>query len=178
MLRLADKVRRYQMTPLDYERYMMRKHHVTFGNNVKVYESYIDHGFGFLITIGNDVTITNSKIYAHDASMNLFLGKTKVGKVVIGDNVFIGANCVVLPNVKIGNNVIVGAGCVVTKDIPENSIVVGNPMRVIGETSQFLKKHEQFMKDHPVWNVYWQNKTEQDRAEMIDLLEDTWGYDD
>ena len=51
---------------------------------------------------------------------------------VIGDNVTLGANVVIIGKITIGNNVIVGAGSVVTKDIPDNSIVVGNPARIIG----------------------------------------------
>ncbi len=50
---------------------------------------------------------------------------------VIGDNVTLGANVVIIGNVKIGNNVIIGAGAVVVKDIADNSIVVGNPVRKI-----------------------------------------------
>lgn len=49
----------------------------------------------------------------------------------IGSNVTVGANCVIIGDVKIGNNVIIGAGTVVVKDIPSNSTVVGNPMRII-----------------------------------------------
>lgn len=50
---------------------------------------------------------------------------------IIGDNVTLGANVCVIGRVKIGNNVIVGAGTVVVKDIPDNTIVVGNPSRII-----------------------------------------------
>ena len=49
----------------------------------------------------------------------------------IGSNVWIGANVVVLPGVTIGDNVIIGAGSIVTKDIPADSVAVGNPCRVI-----------------------------------------------
>lgn len=49
----------------------------------------------------------------------------------VGNDVWFGGNVVVLPGVKIGNNVVIGAGSVVTKDIPENSIAVGNPCKVI-----------------------------------------------
>ena len=49
----------------------------------------------------------------------------------IGDNVIVGANVVIIGDVNIGNNVIIGAGCVVVKDIPSDSVVVGNPMRII-----------------------------------------------
>lgn len=49
----------------------------------------------------------------------------------IGSNTFIYANAIVLPGVQIGENVIIGAGSVVTKNIPDNSVAVGNPCRVI-----------------------------------------------
>ena len=49
----------------------------------------------------------------------------------IGDNVYIASNATVIGNVHIGNNVIIGAGSVVVKDIPDNSVAVGNPARVI-----------------------------------------------
>ena len=51
--------------------------------------------------------------------------------VTIGNNVWIGGSSVVLPGVTIGDNVTIGAGSVVTKDIPSNSLAVGNPCRVI-----------------------------------------------
>lgn len=51
--------------------------------------------------------------------------------ITIGDNVWMGGNTVVLPNVTIGNNVVIGAGSVVTKDIPDDCIAVGNPCRVL-----------------------------------------------
>lgn len=49
----------------------------------------------------------------------------------IGENVWLGANCVVLPGVQIGNNAIIGAGSVVTKDVATNSIVGGVPAKLI-----------------------------------------------
>lgn len=53
------------------------------------------------------------------------------GKVHIKRNVWIGENCMIFPNVTIGENSIIGAGSVVTKDIPANSVAVGNPAKVI-----------------------------------------------
>ena len=51
--------------------------------------------------------------------------------IEIGNNVWIGGNVVVLPGVKIGDNCVIGAGSVVTKDVPDNSVAVGNPCKVI-----------------------------------------------
>ena len=93
---------------------------VKIGENVDLVNAEIDYCFGHLITIGNNVTITNSVVLAHDASTKKELGYSKIGCVDIGDNVFIGYGCIVLPNVKIGNKVIVGAGTVISKDIPDN----------------------------------------------------------
>ncbi|MBD3329761.1 sugar O-acetyltransferase, partial [Candidatus Dojkabacteria bacterium] len=59
----------------------------------------------------------------------------------IGNNVWIGMNSVVLPGVEIGDNVVIGAGSVVTKDIPPNSIAVGNPCRVIKTKERYVGKH-------------------------------------
>lgn len=56
-----------------------------------------------------------------------------VGPIEIGDNVWLGMNVVVMPGVKIGNNVVVGANSTVNADIPDNSIAVGNPAKVIRE---------------------------------------------
>lgn len=49
----------------------------------------------------------------------------------IGDNVVVGANVCILGNITIGNNVIIGAGSIVVKDIPDNTIVAGNPARIL-----------------------------------------------
>ena len=57
------------------------------------------------------------------------------GKIIIGNNVWIGANCVILKNIKIGDNSVIGAGTVINKDVQENEIVVGNQQRVVKKIS-------------------------------------------
>jgi acetyltransferase-like isoleucine patch superfamily enzyme len=64
-------------------------------------------------------------LFTHDFSRNIKMN-TYVGKCC-----FIGANAIIMAGVKIGDEVIVGAGAIVTKDVPSNSIVVGNPAKVI-----------------------------------------------
>lgn len=62
------------------------------------------------------------------------------GTIVVGDNTHIGWNRIIMPNVKIGKNCIIGCGAIVTKDIPDNSITVGIPARVIENSSEYEKK--------------------------------------
>lgn len=61
----------------------------------------------------------------------VIIGRKGMDFPVIGDNVYIAANATVVGGITIGKNVIIGAGSVVVKDIPDNSVVVGNPARVI-----------------------------------------------
>lgn len=97
----------------------------------------------WLIELGDNVTIApNVTLLAHDASTKRVLGYTVIGKIKIGDNVFVGANSTILPNVSIGNNVVIGAGSVVTHDIPENSVVAGNPARILKSYSKYIEERE------------------------------------
>lgn len=106
-------------------------------------ECIIDPGHCFLITIGDRVTLApRVHILAHDASTKRILGYTVIGKVVIGNDVFIGAGTIILPNVTIGDKVIIGAGSVVTHSIPNNSVAVGNPARVIGTYDAYVQKRK------------------------------------
>ncbi|MBG6178783.1 acetyltransferase-like isoleucine patch superfamily enzyme [Labrenzia sp. EL_208] len=78
------------------------------------------------IHIGMDSQITfGVVILTHD-----FINRKQVNTYV-GDCVFLGGNSIILPGVRVGNHCIIGTGSVVTKDIPDNSIAVGNPARVI-----------------------------------------------
>ena len=106
-------------------------------------ECIIDPGHCWLITIGDRVTLApRVHILAHDASTKRMLGYTLIGKVTIGNDVFIGAGSIILPNVTIGNNVIIGAGSVVSRSIPDNSVAVGNPAKVITTYLDYQRKRE------------------------------------
>lgn len=144
---------------------------VKIGQDVHIYSSDIDSGHGYLIEIGNRVTITNATILSHDASTKKFLGYSKVGKVKIGDDVFIGYGSIVLPGVKIGNNVIVGAGAVVRTDIPDNSVVVGNPAQVVCSVDEYIEKNRKKMQEAPVYETYWRDKSDTEKKQMCEELE-------
>jgi acetyltransferase-like isoleucine patch superfamily enzyme len=94
----------------------------------------------YLIEIGNHVAIAGgSEIITHDGAIWCFLEDLPdadvFGKVKIGNNVFIGDNCTILPNTTIGDNCIVGAGSVVRGKFPENSVIIGNPAKIVMKTS-------------------------------------------
>lgn len=121
--------------------------------------SYIDSSFPWLIEIGDDVTIApDSLILSHDGSTKKVVGYSKIGKVVIGSNVFVGAKCIILPNTVIGNNVVIGAGSVVTGNIPDNTLVIGNPAKVISNIEDFKNKHEAIMKNSVIFDKTYTKK--------------------
>lgn len=99
------------------------------GKNFKRLNGVIlDPGHCWLIEIGNNVTMApRVHVLCHDASTKAFLNYTKIGRVSIGDNVFFGAESIVLPGVTIDSNVVIGANSTITRYIPENSVAVGSP---------------------------------------------------
>ena len=141
-MRIINRLKRKKM---DYKEYLISRG-VEIGKNVDIIDSLIDETYSFLITIGDNVTITGASVLSHDASTFKFLGYTKIGKVVIGNNVFIGRGAIVLPNTIIGNNVIIGANSVVVGKIEDNSVVAGNPCKKICSLDDYLSKHRNNMK--------------------------------
>lgn len=118
--------------------------------------STIDYAHCWLIEIGDNVTFA-PQVYllAHDASTKRYLDYTKIAKIKIQDNVFIGARALIMPGVSIGKGAIIAAGSVVTKNIPQNTIVAGNPAKVIGDTREYINKHKENMKKTNVYDYRW-----------------------
>jgi maltose O-acetyltransferase len=140
----------------------------------------IDENLCWLISIGDDVTIApNAYILAHDASTKIHLGYTRIGKVDIGDRVFIGAAAVVLPGVRIGSDVVIGAGSVVSRDIPDNVVAVGNPARVLGATDEWIEQKKNEMASAPCFGEEYtvrQGVNDIMKAEMNNSMTDRIGY--
>lgn len=136
-------------------------------------EVVFDPSHCWLIEIGNDVSIgLRVYILAHDASTKAFLGYTKIGKVKIGNRVFIGAGSIVLPGVEIGDDCIIGAGSIVSKSIPAGSLAAGNPARVLCSTEEYLAKQKALMADDNVFDKSYTVAyiTEEKKEEMRRVL--------
>ena len=108
--------------------------HIHFGENVFVNANayFMD---GNIITVGENTHIgPDCGFYANTHPENVEHrneGLEKALPITIGKNCWLGTNVTVLPGVTIGNGSVIGAGSVVTKNIPENSLAVGSPCRVL-----------------------------------------------
>lgn len=142
----------------------------------------LDPSHCWLIEIGNNVTMApRVHILCHDASTKTFLNYTKIGRVTIGDNVFIGAESVVLPGVTVGSNVIIGANSTVTHDVPDNTVVAGSPARVICTLEEYLDKERARMETSPCYGEEYtlrQNVSMDKRMAQKAALEGKVGYID
>jgi len=109
--------------------------------NMRNHNTNIDSLVPQFVEIGNNfISAPGSIILAHDASLLMHNHGYRVEKTIIGDNVFIGANAVVMPGVSIGDGAIVGAGAVVTKSVPPGVVVAGNPARVLSTVADYYEK--------------------------------------
>ncbi len=98
-----------------------------------------------MINLGKNVYITDGvKFITHDGGTLLFRNSIPdlevTAPISIGNDVYIGNNVIVLPGITIGNKVVIGAGAIVSKDINDNSVVVGVPGRVIETADEYFEK--------------------------------------
>ena len=135
----------------------LRKKHIfgAIGENSTIMDRKIPL-YANLIKLGNNVHIASKVSFVTHDALHFLLNNLrannsggvqmhfpeKIGCIEIGDNVFVGTNSTILYDVKIGSNVVIGAGCLVNRDIPDNSVVVGVPARVIGNFDDFLNKRK------------------------------------
>lgn len=143
------------------------------GENLRIEKGVIlDSSFPWLLEIGNNVIIAPyAHILCHDASTKPILGYTKIGRVIIGNNVFIGAKAIILPNINIGDNVIIGAGSIVTKDIQNNCVVAGNPAKVLCKTDEYIEKNKIEMKNKKVYDIKYTIKGKIDKKRKEEMKE-------
>lgn len=142
----------------------------------------LDPSHCWLIEIGDNVTMApRVHVLCHDASTKQYLNYTKIGRVTIGNEVFIGAESVILPGVSIGDRVVIGANSTVTHDIPSNSVAVGSPARVICTLDEYLEKEKARMSSAPCYGEEYtlrQNVSMEKRMQQKQALLGKIGYID
>jgi maltose O-acetyltransferase len=178
MLNIIGRIRQFRK-----ERYLMGlvERGLVLGNDVQIHDGvFIDPSHCFLITIEDRCVLAPCvRLIAHDASLFRFVGITRIGRITIGENCFLGDSAQVLPGVKIGPDSIIGAGSIVTKDIPPGSVAAGNPARVICSLSEFLEKHQHAKrmtrtfheKDYGIASI-----SEERKREMLEVLKHASAY--
>lgn len=131
-------------------------HH--FGEAV-LWQPYTIPSEPYLVSIGNNVKVTAGvRFITHDITPAVF-GKAGypvhedclyyMDKIVIGNNVMIGADSIIMPGVTIGDNVIIAAGSVVCKDIPSGVVVAGTPAKVVESFDTLAKKRFEQCENRP-----------------------------
>lgn len=128
---------------------LLRKKGIKIGSGSDISHNVFWGSEPYLITLGNNVRIArNVTFITHDGGMwvlrnlNMLENADKFGPIHIKDNVHIGMNVTIMPGVTIGNNCIIGCNAVVTKNIPDNSIAVGVPAKVIETIDEYYNKNK------------------------------------
>jgi acetyltransferase-like isoleucine patch superfamily enzyme len=162
-----------------YIAYLRRKG-IVIGENLWITNDFksifIDVTRPSLIEIGSDVRLNkNLTILSHDGSYYVLRTKYKEfiptsGKVKIGNNVYFGRNCSVFKGVTIGDNCIIGFGSVVTKDIPENSVAVGAPAKVLCTLDEYYEKRKRLC----VEEAFVYARSIKERFNRRPVIEDFW----
>lgn len=111
---------------------------------------FIDTPFCYLISIGDRCRFgPNVSILAHDALGNEFLDAGRIAPVTIHESCSFGMGTIILPGVEIGPRVIVGAGSVISTNIPPDSVVAGNPAKVVMALKDYLRYHKLCLRRAP-----------------------------
>jgi maltose O-acetyltransferase len=140
----------------------------------------LDPAFCWLIDIGEHCTFAPyATVLAHDAGTRRGLGYTRLGRVRIGDRVFVGAHALVLPGITVGDDAVIGAGAVVTRDVAAGSVVAGSPARELTTVAAYTERHRPRLTERPSWSLEWTlagGITPEQREQMRSALADGEGY--
>lgn len=145
-MNIIEKIRIRRASP-SHRADLLKKHGLDVGEKCEIYPNVSFGTEPYLIHIGNNVRIiSDCKLITHDGTiwvLRNLLNNPKLdcfGEIHIGNNVVIGIGSTILPGVKIGNNCVIGAHSIVTKNIPDNSVAVGSPARVIESLDEYITK--------------------------------------
>jgi acyl-[acyl carrier protein]--UDP-N-acetylglucosamine O-acyltransferase len=139
----------------------LRRLGVKIGDHVQIVDRYkfkYEPWNANLIELSDGVIIAAGvRFVTHDSAYaNVFSGlPTKMGKIVIGKNSYVGVETIILPGVSIGESCIIGAGSLVTKDISSFSVAVGNPAGVIGDTREGCCKFKDHVSSNSNANIFY-----------------------
>ena len=136
----------YRTDRLEWVKEHVRVKGVKFGKNCRFFTREFSSE-PYLVEIGDNVCIASGcQFITHDGGAWIFYNwedhskdKNVFNKICIGNNCFIGINCTILPGTVIGDNCVVGAGSVLRGSFASDSIIMGNPAKIIMKTS-FYKK--------------------------------------
>lgn len=149
-------------------------------NFCRMHGTILDPSHCWLIKIGDNVTMApRVHVLAHDASTVHHFGYARIGDVVIGNNVFVGAESVILPNVTIGDNSIIGANSTVSRNIPANVVAAGSPARVICTLDEYLEKNRKLMETNPMYGEDFTLRgdiTPEKKRQQFEELKGKFGY--
>ncbi|MFN8486160.1 MAG: acyltransferase [Caldilineaceae bacterium] len=123
----------------------------------------------YLVKLGDHVTVTGGvRFITHDGGVWVFREAHPdidcVAPIVVGNNVFLGMNVLILPGVTIGDNCVIGAGAVVTRSIPANTVAVGVPARPLKTVDEYWAQIQGKVSDIRMLN----------KAQKRALLEKLW----
>jgi maltose O-acetyltransferase len=145
------------------------------GNNVFLNDGFfLDPGHCHLIRIDDDVVFgPNVQIFAHDASSLKVIGKTRIQRVHLMRNCFIGAGAIILPGSVVGENSIIGAGSVLGGEVPDNQVWAGCPAKFLMTTHDFKEKLLKLDGVDFAQEIYRMDRlTPERRWEMVEKLKD------
>jgi len=123
-----------------------------------------------LVKFHNNIVVTSNVTFVtHDVfhmglnNLNKGVFPYEQNAIEIMDNVFIGCNSTLIGPLRVGPNAVIAAGSIVTKDVPENSVVAGNPAKVIDTFENFVNKRKEKRPNNNIeeaWNNFYQEKNQ------------------
>ncbi len=153
--RIKQIIRRFyymRIKGLSYTDYLilqMRQSGIEIGERCKIFTHIVSRE-PTLIQIGDNVTIAAGTVFCtHDnAAIKVIPGKTDVvGSIKVGNDCFIGINCILMYGIELGDGCIVGSGSVVTRSFPPHTVIAGNPARRLCSTEEYAQKYKKYAVD-------------------------------